>query len=167
MLSKLVIHDIDEPAARAIFSALPADSRAFSAKPACMPCMGCFGCWVRSPGQCVLRDRATPLPMLIADARELTLVSRCVYGGLSPEVKGALDRSIGYVLPFFRLVDGEMHHAMRFGNAPRLHLHLYGAIAPEEQAIAEALAFAIARNFGCKDSQVSFYETPEALARRV
>ena len=167
MLSKLVVHDIDEPVARDIFSALPADSRVFAAKPACLPCMGCFGCWVRSPGQCVLRDRATPLPMLLADARELVLVSRCVYGGLSPEVKGAMDRSIGYVLPFFRLLDGEMHHTMRYGNGLRLHLHLYGDIAPEERPIAEALVQAMGRNFGCRESRVSFYETPQALAGRV
>ena len=167
MISKLVIHDIDAPAAREIFSALPQGSQVFSAKPAFAHCTGCFGCWVKTPGECVLRDRAAPLPFLLAETRELVLVSRNVYGGLSPEVKGVLDRSIGYVLPFFRMLDGEMHHTMRHNNAFALRMHLYGDIDEAEKPIAEALVQAVARNLGGVGPSVCFHDAPQALAGRI
>ena len=77
------------------------------------PCMGCFGCWVKTPGRCVLNDAYAHMPRLLAEADEVLVMSRYTYGGFSSFVKNVFDRSIGYVLPFFEVVDGEMHHKAR------------------------------------------------------
>ena len=48
------------------------------------------------------------------------------YGGYSQSIKAVLDRSIGYLLPYFRLVGGAMHHQMRCDNPFALDVHFYG-----------------------------------------
>ena len=90
--------------------------------------------------------------------------SRCVYGGSSPYVKNVLDRSIGYLQPFFRIIDGEMHHVMRHDNRMAITTHFYGdAITKLEEETADRLAKANAVNFGASGCTVHFYQTPEQI----
>lgn len=161
---RLLIHDLDEAAMGAAPQGTLNDWAVFPARPMVTPCVGCFGCWVKTPGECVIRDRASPLLALLASCDELFLVSRCVYGGLSPEVKAAMDRSIGYMLPFFRIVNDEMHHTMRYPVALRLRVFLYGNdLLAEERAAAEELVKANALNLGAEASSVRFFASPEAV----
>lgn len=78
------------------------------------PCVGCFGCWTKTPGECVLRDGFERMGARIHKADELVIISEYTYGGLSPFVKNVIDRSIGWVLPFFEIKNGEMHHKSRY-----------------------------------------------------
>ena len=81
------------------------------------PCIGCFGCWVKTPGQCVIRDGYETNARRLHEAEEVVVCTKWTYGGFSPFVKNVFDRSIGVVLPFFELVDGEMHHQKRYPAA--------------------------------------------------
>lgn len=130
---------------------------AFSALPAVQPCVGCFGCWLKTPGRCVIRDRMDEFAPQLAAADALTIVSACCYGGYSPAVKAVLDRSIGYMLPFFEYVNGEMHHVRRYGKRLLLDARFYGA-DEAERPLAARMAAANALNFG-GTAQTSFYET--------
>ena len=78
------------------------------------PCVGCFGCWTKTPGECVIRDGYERMGALIHKAEEVVVISKFTYGGLSPFVKNVFDRSISYVLPFFEIINGEMHHKSRY-----------------------------------------------------
>ena len=71
------------------------------------PCVGCFGCWVKTPGQCVIHDGYETNARRLHEAEEVVVCTKWTYGGFSPFVKNVFDRSIGVVLPFFELVDGE------------------------------------------------------------
>ena len=91
-------------------------------------------------------------------------ISRCCYGGYSPYVKNVLDRSIGYIQPFFRIVHGEMHHVMRHDNRMAITTHFYGdSITRLEEETADRLAKANAVNFGASGCTVHFYQTPEQI----
>ena len=50
----------------------------------------------------------------------LVLLTPVTFGGYSSEIKKAMDRSICMVSPFFRRVDGEVHHKLRYRRYPAL-----------------------------------------------
>ncbi|OUO91780.1 hypothetical protein B5F40_02800 [Gordonibacter sp. An230] len=130
----------------------------FSATPLVKPCTGCFGCWTRTPGVCVLRDHCTEMPRLMARCETFALVSPLVYGGFSHAVKAVLDRAIGYVQPFFRIVEGEMHHVPRYEGGFRLEAHFYGQSSEPERELARRLVRANAVNYYASAFEVRFHE---------
>lgn len=129
-------------------------------------CMGCFGCWVKTPGQCVIKDSASDLPRLITESREVSIISPILYGGFSKNIKSALDRSIGYILPYFRIIDGEMHHQLRASYSFKLTVCFYGLCGEKEKELAKKLVKANAVNFGAQSQEVFFFDTPEEAAER-
>ncbi len=161
---RFLIHDLDAGLANEIFGQLPEDVIVFPAKPRVKHCVGCFGCWVKTPGKCVIADRCSETPAMLAASKELILVTRNVYGGYSPEVKAVLDRSIGYMMPYFRLVEDEMHHTMRYDNLFTLTAHFYGCpLSEEAQSIAQQLVKANQVNLGAQRHRVYFHSAMETL----
>ena len=159
----LILHDLPPAQAERL---LPPQSESvawFGALPGVKPCTGCFGCWVKTPGQCVIPDRGRELTPLLARAERFTVVSRCYYGGLSPDVKAALDRFIGYMLPWFKIDGGEMHHVPRYAQRIVLAWHLYGDITDAECETALRLAAANAHNMSASGHAAHFYADAEEL----
>ena len=160
--SRLVIYDLPEGDVKQVGNDIM-----FDAKPMVEMCGGCFGCWIKTPGRCVKRDRAADIPAYMAGFREVVIISPVVYGGYSPCVKAVIDRSIPYVLPYFRIVGGKMHHKLRHKNRFRLKVCFYGECSDGEKQIAKRLVEANAVNFGAAQSDVVFYENAESLKREV
>jgi hypothetical protein len=163
--TRLILHDL-HPGDAAI--AMPKECLVFAAYPPVHWCVGCFGCWTKTPGKCVIRDRGAEMAALMPQCGELIIVSRMVFGGLSPDIKAALDRSIGFVLPFFRIVEGEMHHVPRFEHPPDMRYVFYGAdITEREKETAKALVAANSRNLASGKAEIRFcssvHECKEAI----
>lgn len=125
------------------------------------PCIGCFCCWLRTPGRCVIRDGFEHMGALLSEADELLIISRCSFGGFSPFVKNVMDRSIGYLLPYFRIIRGEMHHRIRPKRAPLpLRILFYGEnITEEEKAEAESYVKSVCINLEAELRELRFYES--------
>ena len=83
-------------------------------------CAGCFGCWIRTPGVCVIDDVARDIAARVIQSDLVIFLTPITFGGYSSELKKALDRLICLVLPFFRKIDGEIHHSARYERYPRL-----------------------------------------------
>lgn len=83
-------------------------------------CTGCFGCWVKTPGICVIDDDGREIAKKVAQADLVVYLTPVMFGGYSSELKKALDRMIPVLLPYFTLVDGEIHHLMRYRRRQRL-----------------------------------------------
>ena len=47
----------------------------FPAQPLVAGCLGCFGCWVKTPGRCVIQDRASLLPGLMKECQHYLILS--------------------------------------------------------------------------------------------
>ncbi|MCL2592984.1 MAG: flavodoxin family protein [Defluviitaleaceae bacterium] len=128
------------------------------------PCVGCFGCWVKTPGKCVIKDSDSDFAVKMPHVEEVIIISELVFGGLSPNVKAVLDRSIGFILPFFCKVNGEMHHKQRYDKRPNLKYMLYGEKMPEaEKVTAQKLIKANATNLGADKFSVEFYNSTAEL----
>ena len=161
-MSRLIIYDIQNETLTA-----KNDDILFSANPIVKPCMGCFGCWIKTPGRCVINDRCSDIPSYIAKCDEVVLISPVLFGCYSESIKAVIDRSIPYILPYFRIVGGEMHHKMRYKHSFKLKVLFYGGCEVEERQIAESLAQANAVNFGAKSCEVRFFDGIEELRREL
>jgi multimeric flavodoxin WrbA len=84
------------------------------------PCRGCFNCWIKTPGQCIIKDDAQEVVQKIVKTDLLIYLTPIIFGGYSYHLKKVLDRSIGIIMPFFRKVEGEVHHKMRYKQYPYL-----------------------------------------------
>jgi len=164
MSKKLILHDLSPEDAENL---LPKESEIYSlypAKPPVRHCVGCFGCWLKTPGRCVINDRGSDFSALMLQHDEIIVISRFVFGGLSPDIKAVFDRSIGFILPFFRILNGEMHHVKRYQKSPDLCYILYGIdINDTEKETARKLIAANALNFGSENSQISFHTSPREI----
>lgn len=129
-------------------------------------CIGCFGCWIKTPGECVIKDGYNCTGWDMSKCDELIMVSECLYGGFSAFVKKVQDRCISYVRPDFAIVDNEMRHRQRYFNKIKLTAHFYGEdISEEEKCTAEKIVRANAKNFYAKVEKVLFYRNVSELGR--
>jgi hypothetical protein len=162
MSKTLILHDLGQGDAERFLPRDPARYSLFAAMPPPHCCVGCFRCWVKTPGTCVIDDHGAGFAALMTTHDEVLLLSRLVFGGLSPDVKAVLDRSIGFVLPFFRKLNGETHHSMRFDTSPGLRYVFYGSdMTEQEKETARKLAAANALNFGSERRSVSFFPSAQ------
>jgi len=128
------------------------------------PCIGCFGCWVKTPGKCVIKDSDSEFATIMPHVSEVLVISELVFGGLSPNIKAVFDRSIGFILPFFRNIDREMHHKQRYENRPAIKWMMYSsAITEAEKETAQKLIKANAINFGANEYSISFFTSAEEI----
>lgn len=100
------------------------------------PCLGCFSCWVKTPGECVIDDEGRDVARSIARCNLLVYFTPVTFGGVSSELKRALDRMIPNISPFFARVEGETHHQRRYRHS----LALIGlGLLPQADREAETL----------------------------
>lgn len=124
-------------------------------------CTGCFGCWLKTPGTCVIKDDFQNMGQKIAEADELILVSKATFGSYSSAVKNVLDRSISYVLPFFVIREGEMHHGERYHNHLKISAVFYGEMTETEKNTSRNLVKANTVNLNAELGEVYFVEKME------
>ena len=121
------------------------------------PCVGCFCCWVKNPGQCVMKDGYERMGELIHRANEVVVISRYTYGGFSSFIKNVFDRSIGWVLHYFEVYEGEMHHKKRYPEEkPFSFIFRSDSITAEEKIKAKTYVEAVCRNFRGKVKDLAF-----------
>lgn len=160
---KLIIHDLEEEQLENFYLA-EHDDKIISKDNKIHKCMGCFGCWVRTPGQCVIKDEFQKMGEWIASADKVVIISRCVYGSYSPFVKNVLDRSISYIHPYFTKRNGEVHHRSRYHRQQKFEIIFYGEqILSEEKETAMALTKANAVNFNTTEMMVKFCDMEGVL----
>ena len=130
---RLLIHDLEEWDFKRLFNNIDKDIMVISEENEPNKCIGCFGCWVKTPGQCTIKDNYSNMSSLIASCDELILISECKYGSYSPFIKNILDRSIGYIHPYFTVRNNEMHHKSRYKKQITIRTYFYGENITEEE----------------------------------
>lgn len=128
-------------------------------------CIGCFGCWVKTPGRCVIQDNYNRMGEKMAHAKELIIISRCVYGTYSPFVKNVLDRSLSYIHPDFTKREHEIHHKPRYKKKLPFRVYFYGACTEAEQKTAQKTVKANVLNFNGILKEVVFKDSEEDIWR--
>lgn len=156
---ELIVHDLKEGMLNQIYEP-EEDSRTVSkAMGEPRPCLGCFGCWIQTPGTCVVQDGYQDMGAFLAGCDTFVIISRCEYGIYSAYVKDVLDRSISYILPYFTVRNGEVHHARRYEKRLKVKVIFYGTdISQREVEIAEQLISANCVNWDADLIDLTFKE---------
>lgn len=164
---KIIIHDLSEEQAK---TTIPQekDIRVIKQNGNIANCIGCFACWVKTPGECIIKDDYSKTGAWLGQIDELIIISKCFYGGYSPFVKNVLDRAISYIHPYFVIRCGETHHRRRYQNHISLKTFFYGEhIYGSEKKTAENLVAANARNFDCSSYRVEFLDNIQEIEGRL
>lgn len=83
-------------------------------------CLGCFKCWVKNPGVCIIDDYGREVADKLINSDLLIFLTPVVFGSYFYQLKKALDRMIPLISPYFKKIDGEIHHKKRYSKYPSL-----------------------------------------------
>ena len=150
---KIILHDL-EPQYEALIAAHCDHAIAADGKFA--PCQGCFGCWTKHPAECFMKDKLQQVCRLVGQADEMVIVTRCLYGGYSANIKNVLDRAIGSSTPFSTYRGRQMHHTLRYGKHDLWRVIVYGEATDAERETLRYVAQRNALNEGMQRSEVIF-----------
>lgn len=90
-------------------------------------CRGCFGCWVKTPGECIMKDKISEINRSFVNSRVTFYLSPVIFGQFSANIKNVIDRSLPNVLPYFvKGPDGSTTHPLRYENNPAIYIIGYG-----------------------------------------
>ncbi len=104
-------------------------------------CTGCWNCWLKTPGQCVMKDEMAKSYPDYANSDTVILLMDTAQGFISHLAKAFIDRTIPHYHPYVEIVDGEFHHAARYECYPDLVFYYdkEGLTNQEEQVIEDYL----------------------------
>lgn len=83
-------------------------------------CVGCFNCWLKTPGICVIKDDAQDLAGKFINSDLVIYLTPITFGGYSFQLKKAVDRMLPLISPFFKKINGEIHHKERYKKYPMI-----------------------------------------------
>lgn len=95
-------------------------------------CTGCFGCWIKTPGECLLKDEAEIVLRSVINSDVTVWTSPVEMGFVSGLLKKSTDRFLPLIHPYMRFVQNEVHHRKRYDRYPKLALLL------QEDAMTDA-----------------------------
>lgn len=101
------------------------------------PCKGCFNCWVKTPGECIIKDDSQEICKIIINSDLVVILTPVVFGGYSGTMKKMIDKIIPLILPFFGKYFSETHHIPRYDKYPCI----LGIGILKENLIDESLCF--------------------------
>lgn len=82
------------------------------------PCIGCFGCWIKTPGECVIKDNMIDINKKIISSDVVIFITPIIFGQYSCNIKNVVDRTLGKNLPFFKKFNGRTGHPARYEKYP-------------------------------------------------
>ncbi len=87
-------------------------------------CRGCWGCWVKTPGECVVKDDTREIRRQCIHSDLVIFASPVIMGFTSALLKRAHERLLPLIHPYFELVDGVVRHLARYDKYPLMALLL-------------------------------------------
>ena len=84
-------------------------------------CRGCFDCWVKTPGECIMKDGIVEINRACMTSDVVVYLCPIVFGQFSANMKSAIDRWLPNMLPFFTTrKDGSTMHTPRYESYSKL-----------------------------------------------
>ena len=124
-------------------------------------CSGCFGCWVKTPGQCVMRDGIADINRACVGSDAVFYLSPVVFGQFSANMKAALDRWLPNMLPFFIVrPDGSTMHPVRYRfNPAQVFIGYSDSVSAEDARLFEDIV-----NLHRHSAKAFVYDASKGLA---
>ena len=87
-------------------------------------CRGCWSCWVKTPGECAVKDDTREIRHQYIHSDLALFASPVFMGFTSALLKKVHDKLIPLLHPYFVFVNGEVHHLARYDKYPLMSLLL-------------------------------------------
>jgi len=84
------------------------------------PCQGEFNCWLKTPGECFLKDDMDMLLPKLAEAEIWVLATPVYYDGMTGTLKNLIERCVPMLSPVLELRDGHCRFPVRESIKPGL-----------------------------------------------
>lgn len=98
-------------------------------------CIGCWRCWVKTPGECIVKDGSRDVCRECINSDLVLFASPVIMGFTSALLKKAHDKLIPLIHPYFELVQNEVHHLSRYDKYPLMGLLLEKGNDADEEDI--------------------------------
>lgn len=89
-------------------------------------CVGCNECWLKTPGECRIKDDYEELMKKALKVDKLWLVADTKFGFIDYKAKNVFDRILPVMTMNLRFVDGIMRHYPRYDHFPCIGLLYFG-----------------------------------------
>ena len=126
-------------------------------------CIGCFSCWIKHPKKCLYKDNFSNLTDKLKNSNELIIISKSRYGCYSTSIKRVLERCLGYVLPYFAIKEGMIHHIPRYKKDLFLKTYFYGDITEQEKKDLYNLVKANSINLNAHKFSINYFNNIEEM----
>ncbi|MFN2340059.1 MAG: flavodoxin family protein [Halanaerobium sp.] len=107
-------------------------------------CQGCFNCWVKTPGICIIDDYGRDVAEKVINSELVVFLTPVIFGSYSYQLKKAVDRIISLVSPYFKKINGEVHHKKRYSEY--FSLLGIGVVKEEDQTQSKIFKKLVERN---------------------
>lgn len=123
-------------------------------------CKGCWTCWWKTPGRCAIKDDAEKILRSVINSDVVIHASPLKVGFTSSSLKKITDRFVALVHPYFKLINGEVHHRKRYEKYPDIGLILEKETDTDDEdiSIVKDIYDRIALNFHCKRKFIKFID---------
>ena len=81
-------------------------------------CLGCNFCWLKTPGECVIKDDYEVLLKKMSQADQVWLISDTKFGFVTFQTKNIVDRVMPLVTMNLHFVKKQMRHIARYDKNP-------------------------------------------------
>ena len=81
-------------------------------------CLGCNYCWLKTPGECVIKDEYEPILKKISRADKVWLISDISFRFVTYKTKNIVDRVMPIVTMNLHFVGKQMRHVTRYDKNP-------------------------------------------------
>ena len=78
------------------------------------PCIGCNYCWLKTPGECAIKDDYEIILKKIIHADQLWVISDTALGFIDHKGKNIFDRILPIATMYLTFVGGQMRHVPRY-----------------------------------------------------
>lgn len=77
-------------------------------------CTDCWSCWLKTPGLCIFKDDSHLVCRKVIHSDLVVFASPIIMGYYSALLKKFTDKMIPLLHPYFAVVQGEVHHRIRY-----------------------------------------------------
>ena len=81
-------------------------------------CIGCNFCWLKTPGECAVKDDYEEILKEIIHAKELWVISDTALGFINHKGKNFFDRILPIATMYLKFKGEEMRHVARYKSTP-------------------------------------------------
>ena len=89
-------------------------------------CIGCNSCWLKTPGECSIKDDYEIILKKIIHADQLWVISDTALGFIDHKGKNIYDRILPVATMYLKFVGDQIRHVPRYDKLPDLGLIYFG-----------------------------------------